>query len=213
MGSKPREESWLRVSQDELLEGEKLILSKNANAVIKRSDYDLNELTPGIDFLLRYFGMNGTEAIGGRLHLTNYRLIFKSHPVNRVTGKFSVFLTTIKDVEDTSVFVSKKIAISTQTQRFEFVVWGIPQLIAAIESAKNNIDSTLQKFIANEAASNYVKCGSGFEKFKASEVAKLTLDILLPMVKMLATGQNPLDITNYISVSNILNLIELLKGF
>lgn len=116
------EEEGQRVDQSELLRGEKFILSRNANVIIKRSDYNLGEIIPGTDFLLGVFGKKGMEGIGGRLHLTNYRLIFKSHSINRVTGKFSIFLSAIKDVKDTSVFLSKKIAVSTQTQIFEFVL-------------------------------------------------------------------------------------------
>ena len=70
-----------------------------------------------------------------KLYLTNYRLIFKSHAMNRVTGKFSIFLPTIKSVSDTSQFFTKRIKVATYTQDFEFILWGIPPFIQAINSA------------------------------------------------------------------------------
>lgn len=213
VADKAPEESWLQVGQSELFRGEELILTKNANAIIRRSDYNMDEVSPGVDFLLGFFGMQGTESIGGRLHLTNYRFIFKSHAMNRVKGKFSIFLPTIKGIKDASVFLSKKIKVFTQTQNIEFVIWGIPQFIAAVEAAKGKIDPGVQKLITEEVASNYTKCGSGLEKIKASEVEKMSLDILLPMVKRAATGQSPIDVTDFITASNVLNLIEILRGF
>ncbi len=76
-------ENQPEVDQDELVEDEQLILYKNANFLVKRSDYNLDQLTRSADILLRPFGMQGTEAIGGRLYLTNYRLLFASHAFNR----------------------------------------------------------------------------------------------------------------------------------
>lgn len=131
------------VNQNALLEGELLILYKNANFLIKRSDYNLDQLTRGADVLLRPFGMQGTEAIGGKLYLTNYRLLFTSHAFNRVTGTFSIYLSTITDVKNTSILLARKFMVSTTAQSFEFVTWNIPHLISVILSARDNLNPHL----------------------------------------------------------------------
>jgi hypothetical protein len=153
--------SSAEMADKNLLRGEHYTLSKNANVVIRYSDYGLPKISTGIDLALKLVGMEGKEAIGGRLHLTNYRLIFRSHAINRVTGTFSIFLPTIIEVKDTSTFLAKKMQITTQSQAFEFIVWGIPKLLAAIQSAKESITPELHTVIAAEAASSPEKCRSG----------------------------------------------------
>lgn len=127
------------VDQLESPKAEQLILCKNANFLIKRSDYNLDQLTRGADILLRPFGMQGTEAIGGKLYLTNYRILFASHAFNRVTGIFSIYLSTLTDVRNTSILFVQKLTVSTSTQSFEFVVWNVPYLIAAILSVRGSL--------------------------------------------------------------------------
>lgn len=133
-------ENQLDVDQNELLKDEQLILYKNANFLIKRSDYNLDQLTRGADILLRPFGMQGTEAIGGKLYLTNHRILFTSHAFNRVTGTFSIYLSTITDVKNTSILFVQKFTVSTSIQSFEFVAWNIPYLIATILLARDSLN-------------------------------------------------------------------------
>ncbi len=127
------------VNRDELLKDEQLLLYKNANFLARRSDYNLDQLTLGVDILLRPFGMQGTEAIGGKLYVTNYRLLFISHAFNRITGTFSIDLSTITGVENTSIMFVRKLMVSTSIQSFEFIAWNIPDLIAAILSARDGL--------------------------------------------------------------------------
>ena len=114
----------MNITDADLLDGESLIQTKSANAVIKIDEHGLSRFA--FDQLMWTIGMKGKEAIGGKIHLTNYRLIFQSHAVNRLTGKFSIFLPTISDLKDASRFLVKKMHVATQTQQFEFVIWGIP---------------------------------------------------------------------------------------
>lgn len=100
--------------QQEHLAGERVLLAQNANL----------RVSPG-------------EALGGRLQLTTHRLVFSAHPVNRIVGRLSLFLPTIAGLQDTSRFVAKRLAVETAgTGATEFVVWGIPKLIAAITAAR-----------------------------------------------------------------------------
>src|SRR5689334_18257906 len=155
------------IHQEDLLPGENVVVSKAANAIIKVDEHGLSQFA--FDQLMWTVGMQGMEAIGGKLHLTNCRLIFKSHAVNRLTGKFSIFLPTIQEVQDISRFLVRKIAVVTKTQRFEFVIWGIPQLITAINTARNSLTPPAIEAMRATALANYQKCGEGLQIFQALE--------------------------------------------
>jgi hypothetical protein len=191
----------MNIDQSDLLSGESVILSKGANAVIKISDYGLSRIA--FDQLMWTVGMKGKEAIGGKLHLTNYRLIFKSHPLNRLRGKFSIFLPTIREVKDVSGLISKKIEVFTQTQAFEFVVWGIPALIAAIKSSKSKLDPKEVETMRTAAVKNYEKCGEGLKIFKAVEAINVGVLTAQQLLKIVELTQNPIE------VSGIMNLLEM----
>jgi hypothetical protein len=122
-------QSRLEPDQD-LLPGESLVLSKPANLFVKPSEYGLASLFSGLK------GVIDIEAIGGQVHLTNYRLIFKSHEINRLKGKVSVFLPTIKSLQDVSGLMVKKVSVATELTEYEFVVWGIPAFIEAVRGAR-----------------------------------------------------------------------------
>ena len=100
----------------DLLPGETLVLSKPANLFVKPSEYGLASFFSGLK------GVIDIEAIGGQVHLTNYRLVFKSHEINRLKGKVSIFLPTIKSLQDLSGLMVKKVSIATELTEYEFVI-------------------------------------------------------------------------------------------
>lgn len=118
----------MSLSKDELLPGEDVVLNKNVNAIIRIDEHGLSRFA--FDHVMNAAGLRGVEALGGQLHLTNYRLVFKSHSINRVKGVFSIFLPTLREVRNTSSGVKRQIGLATGTQQFTFIVWGIPALIA-----------------------------------------------------------------------------------
>lgn len=189
----------MNINNQDILNGEILLCSKAANAIIKISDYDLKSLP--YNQLISITGFKGKEAIGGILHLTNYRLIFKSHIFNRVKGKFSIFLPTIKNLHDRSQFLTKKIEVITQIQIYEFVVWDIPALIQSINFAKSSLTDkqkiNIKEFIINESD----KIGDGLQFSKVMDKIALNItDIVSPVSEI---AQEPL------SLSSILNILEL----
>ncbi len=58
-----------------LYQGEQVLVSKDANAVVKLSDHGLGSI-PDTERAMASVGLAGKEAVGGRLHLTNWRLLF-----------------------------------------------------------------------------------------------------------------------------------------
>lgn len=157
----------MNLTQTDLLSNENVILEKDANAVIKLTDYGLSKFA--FDKYMWAIGMKGKEAIGGKIYLTNYRLIFKSHNINRVKGKFSIFLHTINSIRDSSFLITKKISVTTKLSEYSFVIWGIPAFIKETEVARNKITENDIMNMQSEILSNYEKCGEGLKIFGGME--------------------------------------------
>lgn len=92
-----------------LFEGEHVLETKPANFVLSLTEHGLPRFR--FDGAMGAVGMAGKEAIGGKIYLTNYRLFFKSHSINRFNGAFSIFLPTIEEIRDTSRFLAKKMEV------------------------------------------------------------------------------------------------------
>lgn len=129
----------MALGERDLLAGEETILTKAANAVIRPNEYGLKRFP--FDAFMPLVGMKGQEAVGGRLHLTNYRLVFASHRLNRARGTFSIFLPTITDAADVSRLATRKVSITTRSQEFGFVMWGIGAFLAALERCRREMDA------------------------------------------------------------------------
>jgi len=146
-----------------LLEGESVIETKGANFVLRLDDHGLPRFR--FDGAMGAVGMAGQEAIGGKLYLSNFRLFFDSHSINRFNGSFSIFLPTIVETKDSSRFVTKKLEVTTPSYVFEFVVWGIPKLMESISAAREAL-SPSQVEALREAAQNAPElCGDGLKIF------------------------------------------------
>jgi hypothetical protein len=181
-----------------LFNGERQILTKAANAIVRPDEHGLTRFFA--DQLMGVVGMQGREAIGGHLHLTSYRLLFVAHAVNRLTGSFSIFLPTIREVADTSRFITKKITVSTQTQQYDFVVWGIPALLAAIETARAAATPADRAAMREALASD------------ARVLQQLQVNSLIEGINAALVGERVRALSaDPLAVSNVLNAAELLS--
>ncbi|MEU9099577.1 hypothetical protein [Streptomyces sp. NPDC048361] len=144
---------------DDLLPGEVVQLTKKANAVVNVSEAGLTRFSR--DQLMWMVGMQGSEAIGGKLYVTNYRLVFCSHFANRATGRFSLFLPVISAVRDSSWGVRRQIEVSTRTHQFSFIAWGIPRLTATIEGLRQDWSPDRVTWLAETATAECDKLGKG----------------------------------------------------
>ncbi|MGY0067909.1 hypothetical protein ACWZEH_13980 [Streptomyces sp. QTS137] len=146
---------------EDLLPGEGLVLRKNANAVIDVREAGLSRFA--FDGLMGAVGMRGKEAIGGRVHLTNYRLVFRSHRVNRVRGTFSVFLPSVEKVANTSSGITRQVTVPTAMQDFTFVVWGVPKLIDTVDRSRAGFDDARLPELAGLVLAEPWKVGEGLQ--------------------------------------------------
>ncbi|MGW3909913.1 hypothetical protein ACWEBX_00025 [Streptomyces sp. NPDC005070] len=161
---------------EDLLPGEGIILRKNANAVIDVRQAGLSRFA--FDDLMWLVGMRNKEAIGGRLYLTNYRLVFTSHRFNRVCGTFSVFLPCIDEVRDSSFAATRQVTVHTGTQDFTFVVWGIPRLLDAVDECRAEFDDAYVADLAAMVLAEPWKLGGGFRIAALNEAVNVMLSSL-----------------------------------
>ena len=200
----------MALSTADLLPTEAVLLSKNANVVIRPDEYGLSQFA--FDGLMDAVGMYGREAIGGRVHLTNYRLVFKSHAVNRARGAFSLFLPTIREVRNTSSGVKRQIDVATTTQAFTFIMWGVPSVIAAIESAKAALDPTAVKRLTDLALAHRARLGDGLEVAQGLEDANRALTVLthraaaVRLDRAIRQGLSPGSLTAALNLSELLRI-------
>ena len=135
------------------LQDEVLIKRKGASAVFHHSVIGLSKITP--DRFTSFVGLKDKEALGGMLYLTNYRLLFRSHFLNRARGTFSIFLPSIRDVRITSFGANRNITVDTDVFHFNYIVWGIPSFVELINetiaSSKSiKFDNDLRKALLQE---------------------------------------------------------------
>ncbi|MFE4695840.1 hypothetical protein ACFRIC_02000 [Streptomyces sp. NPDC056738] len=161
---------------EDLLPGEGIILRKNANAVIDVRQAGLSRFA--FDDLMWLVGMRNKEAIGGRLYLTNYRMVFTSHRFNRVRGSFSIFLPCVEEVRDSSFAATRQITVHTGTQDFTFVVWGIPRLLETVDECRAEFDASYVADLAAMALAEPWKLGGGFRIAALNERLNIALSTL-----------------------------------
>ncbi|MEF9904433.1 hypothetical protein [Streptomyces sp. P9-A2] len=147
---------------EDLLPGERHVRRKNANAVIDVREAGLSRFA--FDGLMWSVGMRGKEAIGGRLHLTNHRLVFRSHAFNRVRGTFSVFLPCVEKIRNTSSGITRQVTVSTAMQDFTFVAWGVPALIDTIDRYRAGFDDAYLPELAGLVLAEPWKIGDGLQR-------------------------------------------------
>lgn len=123
------------ITDGDLLPGEELIASRSANLVVEPKKFGLQKFA--YDEFLWIAGMKNKESLGGALYLTNYRLLFKSHRLNRIRGKTSIFLPTIVELENSSFFFVRKMTVSTPSTITDIVVGDVDQLIEGTWVAKH----------------------------------------------------------------------------
>ena len=195
----------MNISDGELMVNEQLLLSKAANAVIRLSEYGLSEFAASD--LMWTVGMKGKEAIGGKLHVTNYRVIFKSHSFNRARGQFSIFLPTIRDIRDSSFFVSRKVTIGTKLAAFEFVVWGVRAVIEQVEAARNALDPQTIELIQQAALKYAQQEENDLKVFRGLENLNRLLLESKKAFDVVDAAQNPLEAARMLALDELFDRV------
>jgi len=141
---------WVRAQIElqprDLLPGERLLTSTLGNLIVDPARFGLRPFVFGdLGFLL---GMKGKEVIGGALHLTNLRLLFKSHRLNRLHGAVSLFLPSIDAVEESRLLVMRRLRLRTESMQLEFNLFDARELRAQVERARADFGPAEQASLA-----------------------------------------------------------------
>jgi hypothetical protein len=179
-----------------LYPGETVLVRKPANAIVSLQDHGLEHLD-GTGWVMKKIGFGGKEAIGGLLYLTDRRLIFVSHALNRVVGRMSVLLPAITTATDRSGLITKKLRVTTHALALEFVVWGVKGLIAEIERAQHVADP---RSILADARADPERLGSGLERDDVRDF------LLRGGGDLLELATNPLDLANLVGLYELVKL-------
>ncbi|WP_183565390.1 hypothetical protein [Mucilaginibacter sp. SP1R1] len=153
------------IGPEVLFPGEQIIVGVPANLVVKPKEFGLKQFA--FDQFLWTVGMKDKEALGGRVYVTNYRIIFKSHRLNRLVGMISVFLPTVMDAKNTSFFITKKATIKTVITSMDFVLSDVDQFIELIKIQKDQLTEqdlhNMQQYIIEYPN----KCSDGLVAWQA----------------------------------------------
>jgi hypothetical protein len=135
--------SWVRrqiaLQPGELLPGERLVERRLANLVVDPRVFGLRPFALGD--LMFLAGLQDKEVIGGALYLTNLRLLFKAHRVNRLLGAVSVFLPSVQRLEARSRWPFRRLRVGTRLLEVEFVVNDVEGIRDLIERARSEFSS------------------------------------------------------------------------
>jgi hypothetical protein len=155
------------LSAVDLLPGEQVLESKASNAVVTLSDHGLSRFA--FDKYMWVAGMKEKEAIGGHLFLTSYRLVFQAHALNRLRGRYSIFLPAILSLRDASFLWTRKIAVATRSTEFQFVLWGIARFLRRVEEARSRLTPDAVRYLQGVAVEHFDRWGEGLQVVAGAE--------------------------------------------
>jgi hypothetical protein len=187
----------------ELLPGEQVLESKAANAVVKLSEHGLSRFA--FDKYMWVAGMKEKEAIGGHLSLTSYRLVFQAHALNRLRGRYSIFLPAVVAVRDASFLWTRKIAVATQLTEFQFVLWGIPRFLQRLEEARSRLTPEAVRYLQWIAVEHYARWGEGLQAFGGAETLNRTLLAGGRAAELFQLATNPFEALAAAALSELLD--------
>jgi hypothetical protein len=187
----------------DLLPGEQVLESKAANAVVKLSEFGLSRFA--FDKYMWVAGMKEKEAIGGHLTLTSYRLVFQAHALNRLRGRYSIFLPAIVSVRDASFLWTRKIAVATQLTEFQFVLWGIPRFLQRLEEARSRLTPEAVRYLQGIAVEHYERWGEGLQAFGGAEKLNRTVLAGGKAAELFQLATNPFEALAAAALSELLD--------
>jgi hypothetical protein len=187
----------ISLNAEELLPGERLVMSKSANMIISVKQSGLSRFA--FDDLMWVVGMQSKEAIGGKAHLTNYRIVFKSHFFNRVRGSHSLFLPNVKSVAPKF----NGLTVDTDAQSVEFVMWFTKGFITGVEEAKAALPPVVVERLRQAVLAHSGIIGAGLQKWTTLEnINQICLGVR-KMESIVETLSDP-EKTTFLEIMNLL---------
>lgn len=188
------------LDETELMAGERILHSTLANLVVRPQDFGLGKFAFGD--LLWLAGMQDKEAIGGGLHLTSHRLVFRSHRLNRLRGSVSIFLPTIRELRNNSFLLLRRLTVTTGFANVDLITPQVDQLIERIEQARRATpapsSAALQDYLQRPAAAL-----DGLAPWRAVERINQAINLLNQGQSALELAGKPLSTLSSIFIKEL----------
>ncbi len=160
---------------DALLPGEKVLAARPANLMF---GFESDEKAPttqaeALILLAKLVPqMIKARSLGGKLHVTNYRLYFATHRLNTTRGSCSVFLPTILWDQPVAGLVSGQWVVRSGTASHRFAVRDPKELSQLLRQTQEKpLDVAALK---EHARANLEKVGAGISTlFAVKDIEKL----------------------------------------
>lgn len=79
--------------------------------------------------------LRGIESVGGKLIISNLRIIFKSHSVNFQKGETEIIINEISDLGQS--MLPNAMWINTKSgKKYQFIIWGRSEIISLINNLR-----------------------------------------------------------------------------
>ncbi|MCB1029196.1 MAG: hypothetical protein KDB24_15710 [Microthrixaceae bacterium] len=140
------------VKAADLLPGESVVLSRWSSASFPLKEMGLERL-PG-DGVSRAMALGMARKkviVGGKLHLTNFRVLFASRGGQQVQGRLSIFLPSVLELRKSRFGLSGRVEVRTAQQAVEFAVWGAARLIDSINEQQRALGQKAVESVLEQA--------------------------------------------------------------
>jgi hypothetical protein len=186
----------MALNEHDLLPDEEVLHSRAANLWVRPSEFGLSEFAFG--------GAQDAEALGGKAHLTNYRVVFAAHSFNRLTGLHSIFLPNIRAARKGWTTVT----LTTETQDYGLVMWFNGGFFNAVEEARQAFGRKELRKLQSLVRDNLPTLSKGLQLNEVAEFVNAGLRGVLEPLSALKECLVPMPAAERSSVLEVLTLLR-----
>ena len=178
------------LQEADLIADEKPLAAVPVNLIVRPNDFGLKRFA--FDSLLWMVGMKDKEALGGTLHITNHRLLFRTHWLNRLRGTVSIFLANIEDLRDASFAMTESVVLRTTVGTITLVANDAPDLVRKIEQAREAMTPGQTASFRQHVAADPSRCVHDLHAWRAVNAINDKLVLHQDIDRVAAAALNPL---------------------
>lgn len=186
--------NWFRrqsaLQECDLIADEHPLAAVPVNLIVCPKDFGLQRFA--FDSLLWIVGMKDKEALGGTLHITNHRLLFRTHWLNRLRGTVSIFLVNIEGLRDASFAMTESVVLRTAVGTITLVANDAQDLISRIEQAREAMTLEQMESFRQRLAADPSKCVHDLHAWRAVNAINDKLALHQDIDSVAAAALNPL---------------------
>jgi hypothetical protein len=186
----------MALNEHDLLPDEEVLHTRAANLWVRPSEFGLSEFAFG--------RAQDAEALGGKAHLTNYRVVFAAHSFNRLTGLHSIFLPNIRDARKGWTTVT----LTTETQDYGFVMWFNGGFFNALGEARQAFGRKELRKLQSLVRDNLATLSKGLQVNELAEAVNSGIRGVLEPLSALKDSLQPLPPAERSAVLEVFTLLR-----